>query len=277
MATRIKLTLTALFICSTILFLFNLNNNLSKSTNSKSVGIYQGLNCDTWKNFSYIDIRKYATCLKLSRNDAFWPVQGIRHTAFKNLLNSSSVIIEVGGNTGLDTSKFVELYDPFIISFEPIISMSNGLIEKFKKNPKIEIQPYGLGSYARNLSIELFDADNTGTSIFRKVSDKDPSKITQIQLLDIIPVIKNIQKTQTQNGIIDMISINCEGCEFEILPVLILHNMTQYFRIIQFASHMDVLTDSSCIYCQIEQALERTHSKIYHYVMLWEAWILKNR
>jgi FkbM family methyltransferase len=204
-------------------------------------------------------------------------VQNIRHTAFKGLLNSSSLIIEVGGNTGLDTSKFIELYDPFIISFEPIISMANGLIEKFKKNPKIDIQPYGLGNRARNLSIELVDTDNTGSSIFRKISAKDSSKIQQIELLDIISVIENIRKTKSRNGIIDMISMNCEGCEFEILPALILHNMTQYIRTIQFASHMDVLTDSSCIYCQIEQALERTHLIKYQYVMLWEAWVFKNR
>jgi FkbM family methyltransferase len=272
MARCIKLSLITLFICSSILFFININNKLSKS-----FSIYQGLNCDTWKNFSYIDIRKYKTCLKWTRNDAFWSIQGIRHTAFKDLLNSSSLIIEIGGNTGLDTSKFIELYDPFIISFEPIISMSNDLIKKFKKNSKIEIQPYGLGNHARNLSIELFDADNTGTSIFRQISTKNSSKIQQIQLLDIISVIENIRKTKTRNGIIDMISINCEGCEFEILPALILHNITQYFRIIQFASHMDFLIDSSCIYCQIEQALERTHLIKYQYVMLWEAWVLKNR
>jgi len=233
------------------------------------------MTCGAWTNFSYIDVEKYKTCLKWSRNDAFWSVQDIRHTAFKNLLNSSSLIIEVGGNTGLDTSKFIELYNPYIISFEPLVQMSKNLMEKFKINSKIEIQPYGLGNYARNVSIEPFDNENTGTSIFRKLSTKNSSKLEQIQLLDIIEVIKNILKTKTQNKIIDMISINCEGCEFEILPVLIHNNMTQYFRIIQFATHTNFLSESSCIYCHIEQALERTHLIKYHYVMLWEAWILK--
>jgi len=271
--------LIILSIYFSVLFFFKTNNNLFKqnfpSVISISPTIYQDLTCDTWKNFSYIDVQKYETCLKWSRNDAFWSVQDIRHTAFKNLLNSSSLIIEVGGNTGLDTSKFIELYDPFIISFEPLVQMSKSLMEKFKTNSKIEIQPYGLGNYARNLSIEPFDNDNTGTSIFRKLSAKSSSKLEQIQLLNIIEVIENIRITKTQNGIIDMISINCEGCEFEILPALILKNMTQYFRIIQFATHTNFLPESSCIYCQIEQALERTHLTKYRYVMLWEAWILK--
>jgi FkbM family methyltransferase len=266
-------------IYSSILVFFITNINLSKSflslINSASPTIYQGSTCETWKNFSYIDVQKYKTCLKWSRNDDFWSVQDIRHTAFKDLLNSSSLIIEVGGNTGHDTSKFIELYNPFIVSFEPLVQMAKNLTEKFKTNPKIEIQPYGLGNHARNLSIEPFDSENTGTSIFRKLSPTNSAKIEQIQLLDIIQVIENIRKLKTQNGMIDMISINCEGCEFEILPALILNNMTQYFRIIQFATHTDILTESSCIYCQIQQALERTHLTKYRYVMLWEAWVLK--
>ena len=75
---------------------------------------------------------------------------------------------------------------------------------------------------------------------------------------------------------IDMLSINCEGCEFEIIPALILNNLTQYFRIIQFASHINLVPHSSCIYCQIQQALERTHQVLYHYRKVWEGWVLKN-
>ena len=74
-----------------------------------------------------------------------------------------------------------------------------------------------------------------------------------------------------------MLTVNCEGCEFEVLPALILNNLTQYFRNIQFATHVGFLTDTPCIYCQIEQSLERTHQINYHYNMLWEGWILKNR
>lgn len=268
MNRRTPLIFIIFFLCCTIVFIFTSNRSLSQFIHTSTID--RGLSCNT-----SIDSRAYQTCLTWHRDDAFWSVQGIRHTAFKGLLNSSSLIIEIGGNTGLDTSKFVELYNPFIISFEPLVQMAKDLMEKFQRNPKIEIQPYGLGNRARTISIEPFgDASNTGTSIFRKLPTKNSSKIEQIRLLDVIEVIKNIQKNRTADGMIDLISINCEGCEFEILPALILHDMTQYFRIIQFASHMDVLQGSSCIYCQIEQALQRTHSIKYRYVMLWEAWIL---
>ncbi|CAM4864922.1 unnamed protein product [Rotaria socialis] len=265
MSARFKL-ITGLTIVMTslpMLYFLKSNNDFLTLTTSASdstiSAVHEIFSCNSCKNLSYIDVPKYKNCLKQSRNDQFWTFHGLRHTSFKNLLNSSSLIIEVGGNTGLDTSQFITLYNPSIISFEPIVEMSKGLVEKFKTNPKIEIQPYGLGSQARNVSIELFDTDNAGTSIFRKLSLKNSANIQTIQLLNVVQVIENIRNTRTQNGIIDMISINCEGCEFEILPALIHSNMIKYFRIIQFGSHMNFLSGSSCIYCQIEQSLEQTH------------------
>ncbi|CAF1142425.1 unnamed protein product [Rotaria sordida] len=257
-------------------FDINFRRLITKSFISRKNIIYGEFTCETWKNFSYINVSKYQNCLKWHLDTSFWPVQGLRHTSYKNLLNSSSLIIEVGGNRGHDTTEFIKLYNPFIISFEPLVPMSEALKKKFKTNPKIEIQPYGLGNRARNLLIEPYDYANVGTSIFRKLSSKNSSKIQHIQLLDVVQVIENIRKTKTKYGIIDMISINCEGCEFEILPALILNNMIQYFRIIQFGSHMGFVAGSPCIYCQIEQALEKTHRIKYHYKKLWEGWVTKN-
>jgi FkbM family methyltransferase len=268
-------------ICLSILLLLKSDRGFlrlfSDAIISTSTIVYGNFTCQTWKNFSYINVTKYHQCLKWGSNEGFWRVGGLRHTAHKNLLDSSSVIIEVGGNRGHDTVKFVELYNPTIISYEPLVPMWKSLSEQFKSNRKVQFHPYGLGSHARSLLIETHDYGNAGTSIFRKISSANSSKIQQIQLLDIVQVIQNIRKTRTKNGMVDMISINCEGCEFEILPALILNNMIQYFRIIQFATHIGLVSESSCIYCQIEQALERTHQTLYHYSKLWEGWVLKNK
>ncbi|CAF3439386.1 unnamed protein product [Rotaria sp. Silwood1] len=262
-----------------ILLFLNSDNDLRLFFNQfllTSTIIYENFTCQTWQNLSYINVSKYQECLLWVPNRRFWAVDGVRHTAHKNLLNSTSLIIEVGGNRGHDTIKFIELYNASIISYEPLLSMWEDLTKQFKSNPKIEIHPYGLGSRARSLLIEPYDVGNAGTSIFRTLSATNSSNIQKIRLLDIVEVIRHIRETRTKNGIIDMISINCEGCEFEILPALILNRMIQYFRIIQFATHTGLLTESSCIYCQIEQALERTHKILFHYSKLWEGWVLKS-
>ncbi|CAF4247551.1 unnamed protein product, partial [Adineta steineri] len=134
---------------------------------------------------------------------SFWNVEKVRHTGHKGLLNSSSLIIEVGGNRGHDTVAFIKLYDPWIISYEPLVSMAKNLTEQFRSNSKVKIHPYGLGSYARNLRIEPHDYGNAGTSIFRKLSSENSSQIVQVELLDIVKVIQDIRQTKTKNGIID--------------------------------------------------------------------------
>ena len=223
---------------------------------------------------SYINERKYQECLSLGSDGSFWGVEGLRHTAHKHLFNSSSLIIEVGGNRAHDTVKFVEFHNPWIISYEPLVSMVVNLTEQFKSNPKVQIQPYGLGNRARSLLIERNDAGNAGTSIFRELSSPNSTLIERIELLDVVEVIEEIRRTRTKDGMIDMISINCEGCEFEIIPALILNNLTQYFRVIQFASHINLVPHSSCIYCQIEQAFQRTHKTLFYFSKLWEGWVL---
>ena len=132
--------------------------------------VYANFTCQTWKNISHINQDKYKQCLHLGSNGAFWSVEGLRHTAHKHLLNSSSLIIEVGGNRAHDTVKFVEFHNPWIISFEPLVFMAKNLTDQFKDNSKVQIQPYGLGNHARRLQIEPNDAGNAGTSIFRPLT-----------------------------------------------------------------------------------------------------------
>ena len=224
---------------------------------------------------SYMNESKYNECLRALTNGRFWGVQGLRHTAHKHLFNSSSLIIEVGGNRAHDTVKFIEFHNPWIISYEPLVPMARTLAEQFKSNPKVQIQPYGLGNRARSLLVERNDFGNAGTSVFRQLSSLNSSRLERIELLDVVQVIQDIRKNRTKDGMIDMISINCEGCEFEIIPALILNNLTQYFRVIQFASHIGLVPNSTCIYCQIEQAFERTHKTLFYFSKLWEGWVLK--
>lgn len=249
---------------------------LKIKTASKRRIIHGNFSCETWKNLSFIDVKEYQNCLGTGSDGSFWDVESIRHTAHKGLLGNTSLIVEVGGNRGHDTIKFEELYNPFIMSYEPLVSMWKSLVEQFYNNSKIEFFPYGLGNTRRAILIEPADHGNAGTSIFRPFSSPNSTSIQRVFLLDIVETIEEIQRTRTKDGFIDMLSINCEGCEFEILPALILNDMLKYFRIIQFASHISLVPNSNCIYCQIEQALKRTHTVKYHYSKLWEGWILKN-
>lgn len=226
--------------------------------------------CPRWKNFSSIDVNRYERCFYRSRNDDFWPVERLRHEAFKNLLNSSSFIIEIGGNIGYDTQRFIELYDPSIITFEPLVKMAKDLERKFSTNPKVEVRPVGLGNRKRKEIIKQAGSDNSGSSIFHKNRYESSPRVEEIQIENIVNVINEIRMKQPT---IDMLTMNCEGCEFEILDALIENDLLKHFRIVQIASHVDLLPDGHCQYCLFQQRLDDTHRIIYHYFKLWEAWI----
>ena len=163
------------------------------------------------------------------------------------------------------------------MSYEPLTFMAKNLSNMFKSNPKVQIFPYGLGNHARNVSVELNDHGNAGTSLYRPLSSAKPSNIVQVEILEIVKVIENIRRTKSKSGMIDMISINCEGCEFEIIPALIISDLIQFFRVIQFGSHIGLVPSGLCIYCQIQEELERTHTTLFHYNKVWEGWVLRNK
>ena len=230
--------------------------------------------CPDWKSSSSIDVEQFEKCFYTDVNEDFWLDENIRHRAFKNLLNSSSLIIEVGGNRGHDTERFIELYDPFIISYEPLSSMNKKLEEKFLNRTKIQVQPFGLGNRTRQTLIERVGQENIASSIFHSVSNQQTTNVERIQIFNIVDVIHQIRKNST--GFIDMITMNCEGCEFEILPALMKNDLIRSFRIIQIATHVSLIPSGPCIYCEIQNHLRRTHRSIYHYHKLWEAWILRD-
>ena len=250
----------------------HISRSLSNTPISRWFSPDINLVCPSWTNSSNLNADQFQECFYADSNDDFWSREGIRHTAFEGLLDSSSLILEIGGNRGHDTMKFNDLYKSSIISYEPLMSMWTSLREKFKTNPKVDIRRFGVGNQSRKLFIERAGDKNIASSMFHTISDPQSSTVEEIQILNAVDVVNDIRKTRPT---IDLISMNCEGCEFEILPALIENNMTHHFRIIQFASHSSLLPGGNCIYCQIEQALMRTHRTIYRYNKLWEAWILK--
>lgn len=73
---------------------------------------------------------------------------------------------------------------------------------------------------------------------------------------------------------IDLLTMNCEGCEFEALETILSTNVVNHLRNIQFATHSTIpgLKDPIQRYCNIQQLLMRTHRPTYQYKFIWESW-----
>ncbi|CAF1260907.1 unnamed protein product, partial [Didymodactylos carnosus] len=229
-------------------------------------------NCD---NFNLTDYS--VKCLKWTPDHRhFWKQSTIRHTIHEKYLNSSSLIVEIGGNVGQDIAQYIRLYNSTLIIYEPLTSMYKVLKEKLGNRSRTEIHRYGLGVSKRQLKIRTSGTNNEATSMFTKENDSGKSVNETMTTIDILNIIDVLQEILIRYKKIDLLTMNCEGCEFEILPALI-EDTTLLTKInnIQFATHIDTLEYGICIYCKLQQDLQRKYEIFYQYKVLWESWTKK--
>jgi len=76
----------------------------------------------------------------------------------------------------------------------------------------------------------------------------------------------------------DLITINCEGCEFDLLEILVSTNLIHFFKHIQFATHSKLTQLPNPIerYCRLQELLSKTHRLSYQYKFNWETWKQKD-
>lgn len=173
-------------------------------------------------------------------------------------LQESSVVIEVGGYTGVDIKKMREKYGLFkTLLFEPIFH------EQARENLKglgVEIYPYGLGAHARTL---FFSDEGDAT---RPTSSGKSGEIRSFS-----EVLKALSITK-----VDLLQINCEGCEWEILETILL--MPHVFQRIQVQFHAGAewVENRLSRYGIIQDRLTETHELLYDHPWIWQLWQSKH-
>ena len=98
-----------------------------------------------------------------------------------------------------------------------------------------------------------------------------------IFLFKIVNGTQFFEKLGVGNFMMDLITINCEGCEYDLLETLLSTHFVYYFKNIQFGSHMKIkgLPDPVGKYCRLQQLLRRNHVMTYQHIFTWENWQLK--
>jgi FkbM family methyltransferase len=224
-----------------------------------------------------IQLDKLTSCLALgtTADKRFFKNPNINKN-IHTYLNHQSVVIEVGGNVGDDSALYVELYNPFIIIFEPIPSLCKQLTDRFRTNTKAETHCFGIGDRNKTLPIELTGTHGEGSSMMKKSSPTSNSSfVLQVVILEAVHVIRHtLNKRQTK--VIDLLSINCEGCEYEVILSLIQSNTIVLLQNLQFQTHYGLLKHDTYYYCIIQQLLNVTHTITYQYHGLWESWRLRD-
>ncbi|XP_078320579.1 uncharacterized protein LOC144617642 isoform X1 [Crassostrea virginica] len=207
-------------------------------------------------------------------SDAFWAgnTQYVRHT-HHTYLNSESVVFDIGGNKGEDADAMIKKFHPGnYLVLEPIKTLYSNLVEMFKDNDKVLLYNFGLARKNKKIHVNVLGHGGDATSVFAG-NDNGGSCLLRVV---------NTTHFLLQIGIpcyeVDLITVNCEGCEFEIMEEVIASGMIKQFRHVQFATHPTLkhLQNAPERYCEIQEKLKRTHTISYQYKWCWESWIRKD-
>ncbi|XP_033726946.1 uncharacterized protein LOC117316462 [Pecten maximus] len=195
--------------------------------------------------------------------------EGIRRT-HHTYLNENSLMMEVGGNWGWDAGNFTKLYNPRYIILEPLEPYVEILEKKFENKSNVNVYNLGLGAKNETIMVKIEGNNACATSKFSGKGGNVPIFIIEATSF----------MTSLGVGVfdVDLLTLNCEGCEFEALNNLLSYNIIENFKNIQWATHslLKGVKDPIGQYCKITALLSRTHRPTYQYKLNWESWRRKD-
>jgi FkbM family methyltransferase len=181
-----------------------------------------------------------------------------------DFLNSNSVVLDIGGYTGEFIVPLFCKYASNIICYEPVPKYFNELKRRFLKNTnKVTLINKAVG--AKNGFIQLNIAE-AATSSFARPENNTGCSFT-VEVEGIIDIVNRLGK-------VDLLSLNCEGAEYEILDELIVNQLSGCIQTI-FVQFHEVENNSDVKRINIINNLSLTHNLIYDYEWVWTRFDLK--
>ena len=180
--------------------------------------------------------------------------------------NQHSVVLDVGGETGVWAMQIYEKYAPKLKIYEPNPNSVAVLQERFQ-GKSAEIFPFGLGSANQTC---LLSNDGMGSSVFAASRNYDKSDKIEVHIRDVREAFEELDLPE-----VDLIKINIEGGEYDLLPRLIETGLVSRCKIIRIQFH-DWIPNAFAMRRKIVNQLARTHDVEWSYPMVWESWIRKD-
>ena len=180
--------------------------------------------------------------------------------SYHTYLTQNSLVVEVGGYTGVDIKKMRQLYGPFrTLLFEPVFHDEARLN---LEGLDVVVYPYGLGATTRSTA---FGIDGDATKPTKE------GKLAEIRRFgDVI--------TELDITTVDLLQINCEGCEWEVLESVLKVEQRHIFHHIQVQFHAsaDWVENRLERYATIQDRLTETHELLYDQPWIWQLWRSKS-
>lgn len=179
------------------------------------------------------------------------------------LIPGKSVVFDVGGNKG-GFAGFATSFQLYL--FEPVQEFYDFLRNKF---PSATAFKFGIGKREEDAYIVLEGENGSASSQFRKGQEE----IVKGEKVRIRTLHSAMQEARVAH--IDLLNINCEGCEFDIMESIIELDLARFISNIQVQFHPGVVTNGTARRCLVREHLAKTHKEAYNIDWIWERWTRK--
>lgn len=174
-------------------------------------------------------------------------------------LTPDSIVIDLGGYTGMWAEQIVRRYNCNVYLVEPIFESWKTLFEKFENNSKVRILNGAVGI-----------SNTTKTMYVSQDSTSANSQIGEPEIVECRTIDYMLQQWNIEE--VDLLQINIEGDEYELLQYMLDNEIINKFKTIQVQFHLGI-EDATEKRKDICKGLEKRGFKVkYSYPFVWEAW-----
>lgn len=178
-------------------------------------------------------------------------------------LNEDSIIMDLGGYTGVWAKQMIDKYNPNVYILEPVPQFYDGMVNRFKDNKKVRLMNVGVGIENKD-GLIFMDNDSTSSNL----TTNNSIKVT-FSTIDSILGKWGINE-------VDLLQINIEGDEYPLLEYMIEKGLLIKFKNIQVQFH-SISESNINRRAKIREALIANGFKNkFDYPFVWESWGSKN-
>ena len=174
-------------------------------------------------------------------------------------LNDTSIVIDLGGYTGVWADIMIQKYNCNMFIVEPVPQFYKLLENKFKNNPKVHLKNVGVANKNKK---DLIFVDSDASSIDSNIGEPIEVEFVTIDNLFL----------EWKISYVDLIQINIEGAEYSLLEDLISKNLLSRFKNIQIQFHMTVEDYESKRNFIRQKLVDNGFRLKFDYPFVWEGW-----
>jgi FkbM family methyltransferase len=175
-------------------------------------------------------------------------------------LNENSVVMDLGGYTGVWGKQIINKYNPNMYILEPIGQFYNFMVDKFSSNNKVHLMNAGVST--ENKSGKLFVSTDASSSTFNSHREAVEAKFYNMETI----------LNKWNLNVVDLVQINIEGDEYPLLEDMLKTGIINKFKNIQIQYHLGIEGDRERR-DKIRKGLEENGFKEkFNYAFVWESW-----